>query len=107
MRVIKEIEVGGRKVQVKELTVGEIRGWLAGKAAVGDLVDSMLFEEVSISDLAVLTDLSAEEVDAMTPGEIARVIEVAREVNARFFAMRERVVAMGREILAAGIPSST
>lgn len=107
MRVIREIEVGGRKVLVKELTVGEIRAWLAGKAEGGDLVDSMLFEEVALSDVSVFTDLAAEAVDAMTPTEVAQVVDVAREVNGRFFAMREKVVAMGREILAAGRPSST
>ena len=32
MRVIREIEVGGRKVQVRELTVGEIREWISSLA---------------------------------------------------------------------------
>ncbi len=101
MRLIREITVAGTKVLVKELTVGEIRAWLASKTEVGDLVDSALFEELALSDLLAMTDLTPEALEAMAPSEIAEVLAVAREVNGRFFAMRERVVALGREILAA------
>ncbi|MBK7899751.1 MAG: hypothetical protein KA603_02340 [Azonexus sp.] len=101
MRRLKEFEIDGRKVVVKELTVGEIRAWLASKTDAGDLVDGALFEEIALSDLVFLSDLPADVIDGMTPSDIDRVIAEAREVNARFFAMRERVVTLGREILAA------
>jgi hypothetical protein len=100
MRIIKECDVAGQKVQVKELTVGEIRAWLAGKTEPGDLVDSMLFEELSLSDLPVLTSLSAEAVEALTPAEIDAILPVIREVNGRFFQMCEKAAAIGRRILA-------
>ena len=51
MRVIREIEVAGLKVQVKELTVGEIRAWMKdASAAGGDLVDAALGQFVLRSD---------------------------------------------------------
>lgn len=100
MRVIREIDLDGRAVQVRELTVGEIRRWLASKVGPGDVVDSLLFEEVALSDLSFLSDLDAAAVDALTPSEIDKVVSVAREINAVFFAMRERTVALGRRILA-------
>ena len=101
MRVIREIDLGGRAVQVRELTVGEVRQWLASKVTPGDMVDSLLFEEIALSDLAFLTDLDAAAVDTLTLSEVERLVAVAKEVNAAFFAMRERTVALGQRILAA------
>lgn len=100
MRVIREIDLDGKAVQVREMTVGDIRAWLASKATLGDVVDSMLFEEVALSDLTFLTDLTADGIDALTPGDIEKVLAVAKEVNAAFFAMRGRTAALGQRILA-------
>lgn len=100
MRNIREISLDGRAVQVREMTVGEIRRWLASKTEAGDLVDSLIFEEIALSDLSFLTDLPADVVDGLAPSEIRRVIDAAREVNPDFFAMRERTVALGQRLLA-------
>ena len=100
MRVIREIDLDGKAIQVREMTVGDIRAWLASKETLGDVVDSLLFEEVALSDLPFLTTLTDADVDAMTPSEVEKVLVVAKEVNAIFFAMRERTAALGRRILA-------
>ena len=101
MRVIREIEVGGKPVQVRELTVGEIRAWLKDvSAAGGDLVDAALFDDFGIPDITRMTDLGADAVDALTPADIRRVADVAREVNADFFAMRGRLAEIGRRVVA-------
>lgn len=100
MRVIREIEVAGLKVQVKELTVGEIRAWLKDSGMVsGDLVDAALFEEFSLPDLQRMTDLTTEAVAGLAPGELRQVFAVAEEVNRDFFAMRSRALALGRAAL--------
>lgn len=100
MRVIREIEVGGRTVQVRELTVGEIRAWLKDSGAVsGDVVDATLFEDFSLPDLTRMTSLAAAEVADMAPSELRLVFEAVREVNADFFLMRSRVLALGRAAL--------
>lgn len=100
MRVIREIEVGGVKIQVKELTVREIRAWLKDSGMVsGDLVDAALFEEFSLPDLQRMTDLTTAAVAELTPGELRQVFEVCEEVNADFFAMRSRALALGRAAL--------
>jgi len=79
----------------------EIRAWLKeASAAGGDLVDSSLFEEFSISDLSAMTSLNAADIDALQPSEVRQVSAVAKEVNADFFAMRSRLVALGRQIVA-------
>lgn len=100
MRVIREIDLGGRAVQVKEMTVGEIRAWLASKETVGDVVDSLLFEDIALSDLPFMTDLANADIDGLTPSDVEKVLGVAKEVNAAFFVMRERTAALGRKILA-------
>lgn len=103
MRVIREIDVGGKAVQVRELTVGEIRAWLKDAAAPGgDLVDAALFEEFSLSDLCRMTTLKAEDIDPLSPAEIRSIATVAQEVNADFFAMRGRLAALGRRAIAEG-----
>jgi len=101
MRVIREIDVAGLKVQVKELTVGEIRAWLKDAAAPGsDLVDAALFEDFSVPDLQAMTNLSSADIDALQPSQVREIAAAAKEVNADFFAMRNRLVTLGRQIVA-------
>lgn len=102
MRVLREVAIPGRdkKVVVRELTVGEIRAWLADKVQPGDLIDSMLIEDISLSDLLILSDLTSAEIEDMTPGEIDLVIGVAKEINATFFVMRGKMLELGGKILA-------
>lgn len=101
MRVIRDLKLDGKVIgQVKELTVGEIRSWLLSKTVAGDLVDSMLFDEISLSDIPVLTTLTDDELTGLAPSEIDSLLPQLKEVNARFFMMREKVVALGRQVLA-------
>ena len=52
MRVLHEDEIAGRKVVIRELTVGEIRAWLEIKEAeTPHLIDSFLSEEMSLSEI--------------------------------------------------------
>lgn len=88
-------------VQVKELTTGEIRAWLKASGMVcGDIVDCTLFDDFSLPDLSVLTTLTAEQIDQLPPSELRRARQKAEEINADFFAMRNRVVQLGRQALA-------
>lgn len=99
---IREVNAAGRLVKVRELTVGEIRAWLRDLENVEtvDLVDGGLFDAFSLSDVGRVTDLSAEEIDGMTPSEIEAVVEAAREVNENFFALRSRLAEVGRQMAA-------
>lgn len=102
MRVLREVAIPGRdkKVVVRELTVGEIRAWLADKVQPGDVVDSMLFADIAVSDLLILSDLTAVEIEELTPGEIDLVLAVSKEINVTFFAMRGKILEFGEKILA-------
>jgi len=98
----KQIEVGGMAVQVRELTVADIRVWLKDLETAGgeDVVDAALFEDFRLADMALLTDLTSEAVEALTPAELRQVFDAAREVNADFFGMRARLMDLGRAALA-------
>ncbi|MOA28740.1 hypothetical protein D3C78_1497050 [compost metagenome] len=96
-------------VTVRELTVGEIRAWMKRMAEAGDtdVVGDLLLEEVSLSDLLQMCDASRELLDALTPRQLRELYSACEEVNRDFFALRGRVEALGRKILAQHSPSSS
>lgn len=100
MRTLHEDAVSGVAITFKELTLAEIRAWLKeAESGSLDAVDATLFDEFSPRDLTVLTDLDADALDALTPRELREVYAKAKELNADFFAMRSRMVALGRRAL--------
>ena len=103
MRVVKEIDAFGRKLAVKELTVGEIRFWMAGVGAGGgdDVVSVALFEDATLDDLLMMSDLTAAEIADATPSELTAVKDVVKEVNKDFFSLRTRLAKLGEAALRA------
>jgi len=96
MRVIREVEACGRKVLIRELTLGDLRAWLAECARRGtvDLVDELFADQdLLVGDLAAFCDLSPVELEGMAPSEIAPVVQAIREVNERFFVIWRRRLA--------------
>jgi len=96
MRVIREIEVGGEKVLIKELTLAELRVWLAeaaGRLTV-DLVDEVFADQdILVSDIPFFSDLNTEALKGLAPSEIEPLVTAIREVNARFFVIWRRRLA--------------
>ena len=94
----RKIEVDGREVTVRELTLKDYRNWL--KDAVEESrrdgvpmysVDRDLFEDMALTDLPRFTDLTPGQMDQMAPSSLKKVIEAVKEVNPDFFAMRGRM----------------
>lgn len=106
MRVIREIKVGERVVLIRELTVAELRAWAArGPAAAGSFVDDLFEDEdLTLPDLPEFCDLSGADVEALTPSELASVVEAIREVNQRFFVIWQRRMAAARQSMLASQP---
>jgi len=98
MRATRSIALGERNVLLHELTVGEIRVWLLRlETSPGSgLLDVTLFEDISISDLIEMSDLTEADVDGFTPSEIRQVIDAAKELNGDFFGMRGRLARIGK-----------
>ncbi|MBF0181318.1 MAG: hypothetical protein HQM03_14950 [Magnetococcales bacterium] len=102
MRRTKTIQVGEppRDVIIREPTVGEIRNWLVELEKLKsnsnpiDFVTHGLFNDASLTDIVLMTDLSLENLDTMAPSEIRVVIEACQEINPDFFTVRRRRMLM-------------
>jgi len=99
-RVERTVIACGREVRVIELTVGDIRAWLAGLSAPPadagvDVVDQLLFEDVALAEIGRMTDLTADELADAAPSELAAILDCCREVNRHFFALRSRLMTAG------------
>lgn len=111
MRRTKTLTLGEppREVIFRELTVAEIRNWLAAlekaEGGVVDFVSEGLLEEGSLSDVVLMSELSMEELDRMAPSEIEALIPVCRELNPRFFTLRNRLVLASQAVAQARLIS--
>lgn len=100
MRRIKEIQLDGRTVTVRELTVAEVRLWLKEldqlREGPIDLVSEGIMADASLGDVTRMTDLSPEELDEMPPSQIEAVVTACREINPHFFRLRDRLLEAAR-----------
>ena len=89
----KELMIGDLSVICRELTVLQVRKWLAdaGGSASLDIVSSALFADCSIDDLLRMTDLTTEAVDQMRPSQVDAVIATCKELNPHFFGLLGRL----------------
>lgn len=104
MRVTRVIELDDLKVTVKELTVAEVRAWLvdltAPKGSSVDVVSALLFEESDLTDILRMTDLPAEQLDALPPSELEKILAVCQQLNSHFFSLRRRLYEQGKAAMA-------
>ncbi|MFV3367562.1 hypothetical protein ACNFH5_05205 [Pseudomonas sp. NY15435] len=102
MALTQTVRLGEVIVQVRELTVGEIRQMLKSMAegGDGDMVDYAVLEEIGLRELLLMTDLEQEIIEGLAPSQLRKVYEACREINKDFFALRARVEETGRVVLA-------
>lgn len=84
------LDIGGREVICRELTVAGVRQLLASEGT-GDFVSEALFPDLRLSDLPTLTNLATADIDAMRPSELAQVVDGCKKANPDFFAMLARL----------------
>ncbi|WPP46611.1 hypothetical protein [Pseudomonas sp. AN-1] len=85
----KELMLGEVPVTVREMTVLQVRNWLAEMQNPGvkrDLVGEALFLDCSFTDLQRMTTLTHEQLNALCPSQIRQVIDLCKELNPDFFA---------------------
>ena len=91
MALNQTIKIAGIQVDVRELTVAEVRNWLVGAAADladNDVVGQLLFDDCTVSDLTKMSSLTARQVNKLTPSELNEVREGCKAVNPHFFELR-------------------
>ncbi|MBF0148383.1 MAG: hypothetical protein HQL85_19695 [Magnetococcales bacterium] len=95
MRRIKEVEIGDRKVTIRELTVAEVRNWFKdlGKMRENgvDLVNEGIIADASLEDVVRMSDVTMDDLDRLTPSQIEPMIATCREINPHFFQLRHRL----------------
>jgi len=91
----KELQLGSVSVTVRELTVLQVRAWLAEMVKPKeqhDIVDQAFFDECALSDLQRMTSLSSEQIDQLRPSQLREVIDLCKELNPDFFGFMGRLV---------------
>lgn len=114
MAVKQRLTIGEKVFEVRELTVTEVRDWLVSienQTRNADPVGDFLFEDVGLSELAMMCDVDADEFASFRPSELHPLVQVAKELNPHFFRTRAVVSAalssMISEILASDPLRST
>lgn len=86
----RELLLDGKPVIVREMTVLQVRAWMAELQQPGagrDIVDDALFPDCSLVDLPRMTSLTAADIDALRPSQLRQVIDLCKELNPDFFAL--------------------
>lgn len=106
MRITKELALGEQVVTVKELTLSEIRGWLAEGERSGerDVVDALLLDDCPLDDLLRFCSATPDELDRLTQSELRELVAEVKELNPDFFGLRSKLL---RLVVSAGKSSSS
>jgi hypothetical protein len=97
-----EITVGDNVVVVRELSVSEVRDWVAEAEAGAklDALRSLVFDDCSLDDLARMCDFTADQMEQFGPSELDPLREKCKALNPHFFKVREALVGVSRAIQA-------
>lgn len=84
-----------RYVLVRELTLAQLRVWLAhaGANPETDWLAACLLDEGDVADLVHFSDLTPAGAESYTPSELAYLWARVKAVNAHFFALLGRLSA--------------
>ena len=89
-------------VVVRELTVAEVRSALLTDEAVGDPLQSLVFDGFGLGDLLMLCDASASDLERCTPSELEReLVPACKELNPFFFRVRQAIARSATAVQAA------
>ena len=94
------VKVAGRDIAIRTLTVGEIRAWLRElgerpKDQPVDLIGETLFAGITLRELSLLTDLPLVSVEALTPADLAPLVDAFLAANPQWSECRGRIAALG------------
>src|SRR5512139_3062192 len=82
----KTITINGVEITIREVSVAEIRAWMKGlESEETDPMDVLLNKDVHMAAVRLVTGLTAEQLDEMTPSERRLLATKCAEVNGDFF----------------------
>lgn len=87
----RELAFGDIRVTVREMSVLQVRGWLAESNADAGVIDVMFFHECALDDLKRMSTLTDEQVNTLRPSQLREVLAVCQELNPDFFDFLRRV----------------
>ncbi len=96
MRASINVTIGDKEFSVSELSVSDVRQWMIETELGSALVDpagEFVFDDCSLSDLAMMCGVDAGVFDDFAPSELAPLLKVAKELNPHFFRGRAAVMA--------------
>ena len=96
----KQVMLNGQSVTVKELTVSDVRNWVAEQEA-GASVDplrSMVFDDCSLDDLARMADIEAIALESMTFADLETLRTTCKALNPHFFRVRAALLRVARQL---------
>lgn len=105
MRREEHTTLGGHDITVRELTVGEVRAWLASVEQIATEIDSgrpdvvalFLLDDCTFADLQRMSTVTAEQLDSLGQAELRDLAAKCRELNPDFFGLRSRLLSLGRQ----------
>lgn len=77
---------------IREITVNELRTWWNKIATPGhacDVINEFAVPGISLDDLAILCDCTADDFNGLTFSELDSIVTVAKEMNPHVFRARE------------------
>jgi hypothetical protein len=101
MMLTRTALVGDRSVEVRELTVAEVRNWMVDveTGASEDPMHALALEECSLSDLARMSNMTASDMEAHGPSELADLLAKCKQINPHFFRVRAALSGVARMML--------
>ncbi len=88
-------------VVVRELTVAEVRSVLLTDEAIGDPLQSLVFDGFGLGDLLMQCDAAAADLERCTPSELAPLVAACQELSPFFFRVRQAIEWSAKAVQAA------
>lgn len=92
---MSEPTIGSRTVEVRELSVKQIRTHLLTLEPTGDgdfdMVGKLLFDDCDFATITLMTDLNRADFDEALPSELREIVRECQQVNSHFFGMARRM----------------
>lgn len=90
MALRERVPVGAMSVEVRELTVAEVRDWLLARevGAPVDPVYALALDDCSLEDIAAMCSTPAEQLAGAAPSDLEGLVAACRRINPHFFRVR-------------------